>query len=280
MSQEKFAYQIWTRGFVPNTKIETPVPADSRIYLDRELAVQAKLQFDESSYIVEYPVFASTESECNRKPEQSVSEAQPVEQDEVPNEGVLRNWKYCRACLRFRYFRPYRAGSCLVCEVCYPDAIHAAREPEPPTWGMIEAMAVCDTSAALSSDAPEISMGDVGKLARAYIHQVRLSHPSCSPKAEAQREEEPQWDYEGASPAVKKAMFRFYKRLAEERGNQLAKLSTPPSSDMPEPLVGAQSFEDWWLYNVNTLRMKAEASIDDEAYLFAQAAWNAAKGVK
>jgi hypothetical protein len=49
---------------------------------------------------------------------------------------------------------------------------------------------------------------------------------------------------------------------------------------MPEPLVSEQSFEDWWLYNVNTLRMKAEASIDDEAYLFAQAAWNAAKGAK
>lgn len=49
------AYQIWTMGFVPNTRIETPVPRDSRIYLDRVQAEAALAAFD-GAYIVEYPV--------------------------------------------------------------------------------------------------------------------------------------------------------------------------------------------------------------------------------
>lgn len=50
------AYQIWTRGFIANTKIEGPVPRDSRIYLSRESAAAAQAEFDGYTYLVEYPV--------------------------------------------------------------------------------------------------------------------------------------------------------------------------------------------------------------------------------
>lgn len=58
LRKPKLAYQIWTRGYVPNTdpKIETPVIRDSRIYLSRESAEKAREQFTDKTYIVEYPV--------------------------------------------------------------------------------------------------------------------------------------------------------------------------------------------------------------------------------
>lgn len=53
-----WGYQIWTRGFVPNTdpRIETPVIRDSRIYLNKEAADKAREQFADETYLVEYPV--------------------------------------------------------------------------------------------------------------------------------------------------------------------------------------------------------------------------------
>lgn len=57
--------------------------------------------------------------------------------------------------------------------------------------------------------------------------------------------------------------------------NERTIICTKCSSDMPEPLVSGQSFEEWWAgFNRNLLRTGSRW------HHIAQQAWNAAKGVK
>lgn len=97
----------------------------------------------------------------------------------------------------------YRLGKCVycgqlevinrppICDGCSKlgdPPFPPSEAPKAPNESKLQAMAVCDTSAAMSSDVPEITMSDVGRLARSYIYQRGINQASETPKGD-----EPTW---------------------------------------------------------------------------------------